>query len=1004
MRRILGGLLCAALELLSAPSPASGPLFLASYVNTVSYQTPTYVQQAAGYHALTANFASAQNAGDLNVVAIGWDVSGISISSVVDSKGNTYAVAASVLSTTTYNQAIYYAQNIVAATAGANTITVTFSSATNPTGLDIRAAEYSGAAKSGVLDVTTGAVSTTGTALNSGNVTTTRPTDLLVGAGYVGGLINAVGSGYTQRILSAGGNNLQDQVVTSTGTYNATATQNTSDPWIMQIVAFRAAVGTPSPPVTGFGIAVGTGSQANKLIDQNGNVVQLRGVNMSGMEFSSVGGSTDPWGYSGFGTAAGSTGVAGTIPNIAYLLSQKVNSVRIPVNQESWLGYSNAQGVNPDPLNNYQVTLKKVVSTYEAAGLYVILDLHWSAQGNNVAGQQQVMADTSHSVAFWTSVASTFSNAPATLFELYNEPHLETDSSFTPLCCSAPSANTVLNSGGNYGLSFIQGYRGSIVNSVSGWGIAGYQTMLNAVRATGAKNVVLMGGTTYSNDETWWTSNKPTDSVSPAQIGEAHHNYNQGLTYDLVTNNAAAVSMLNAPGVPVVVTEGGDSNTSSSYITPLMAACDAQGYGFLAWAANPAAGFGVPNLTQTWNNSAGTATLTTSGTAFFNWTLNHTPVGVPPAAAAVGFNTLIFNSTTLGTTAGQWQPWNFYGAGASPFTVTQNGNGSFTMTGGGNSGAAVATAACNGGGTPCSPGASPGWQGIAFGGGFYAQATLSFTGQTNYSTPNGGPAFWMLDVEHTSQGPYAVNWPGTTPAWSSGTTYSSGQVVAYSNQLWMSATNGNVGNTPPSPGSQDNANWNTYNDFFETDMFEFDAASSSYPTAYQIGIGNWYDGSGTSTSNPAARCNPASVGSVCAPNGTNFASSHAYGVLWVPATGSGVTTTTQGYEKFYMDGVQIGATFTWNYYDPSDASAYPAPPPVNGSTAMSGMDFRHMFLILGSDVNQPTTVTNVQVWQVSGANNLVHYRGVASAVPNLDLGLDAANDDYFHQPKRARWH
>jgi hypothetical protein len=39
---------------------------------------------------------------------------------------------------------------------------------------------------------------------------------------------------------------------------------------------------------------------------------------------------------------------------------------------------------------------------------------------------------------------------------------------------------------------------------------------------------------------------------------------------------------------------------------------------------------------------------------------------------------------------------------------------------------------------------------------------------------------------------------------------------------------------------------------------------------------------------------------------------------------------------------------------------------------MSGMDWRHMFMILGSDVNQPTTVQSVNVWQTSAANNLVY--------------------------------
>jgi hypothetical protein len=248
---------------------------------------------------------------------------------------------------------------------------------------------------------------------------------------------------------------------------------------------------------------------------------------------------------------------------------------------------------------------------------------------------------------------------------------------------------------------------------------------------------------------------------------------------------------------------------------------------------------------------------------------------------------------------------------------------------------------------------------------------MSFTGGSNHSYPNGGPAFWALDIEHTSVGPYSVGWPaGTTPAWNSGANYAAGNLVSYSGQVWISAGSGNVGHAPPAAGVQGNSFWTLYNDFFEVDFMEYDAASNTYPAAYQNGIGNWYNNNPTlSTSNPQNI--GAGVGTVSAPAGTDFSKPHKYGCLWVPATGSGVTTTTQGYLIFYFDDVQTGATFYWDYYNPSDAS-YPSPQPSNEVSAMSGMDWRHMFMILGSDVNQPTTVQSVNVWQTSAANNLVY--------------------------------
>src|SRR6185436_9003146 len=58
-----------------------------------------------------------------------------------------------------------------------------------------------------------------------------------------------------------------------------------------------------------------------------------------------------------------------------------------------------------------------------AAGLVVILDLHWSAaDGDGPSGQRQ-MADADHGPRFWRSVAARFRDRRRVMFDLYNEPH-----------------------------------------------------------------------------------------------------------------------------------------------------------------------------------------------------------------------------------------------------------------------------------------------------------------------------------------------------------------------------------------------------------------------------------------------------------------------------------------------------------------------------------------------------------------------------------------------------
>ena len=76
--------------------------------------------------------------------------------------------------------------------------------------------------------------------------------------------------------------------------------------------------------------------------------------------------------------------------------------MRLPLNEASWLNYTcydsgtgasadiytptSGGAYTPDPQSVYQATLKQAVADATAAGLYVILDLHWGAP-NNASGQ-----------------------------------------------------------------------------------------------------------------------------------------------------------------------------------------------------------------------------------------------------------------------------------------------------------------------------------------------------------------------------------------------------------------------------------------------------------------------------------------------------------------------------------------------------------------------------------------------------------------------------------------
>jgi hypothetical protein len=213
---------------------------------------------------VTLAYTGAQTAGNLNVVVIGWSNATSQVQSVSDSRGNSYALAAGpTVQPGIQSQAIYYAANIAASAASTNTVTVTFNAAASYP--DLRIAEYSGLSVTAPLDAAAGA-SGTGSLANSGTVSTTTASVLLVGACNTQTVVTGAGTGYTQRLLtSPNGSILEDRVVTATGSYSATA-PTSGGGWVMQIAVFRAwSVSEPQAPTipTGLSALVASDTQIN---------------------------------------------------------------------------------------------------------------------------------------------------------------------------------------------------------------------------------------------------------------------------------------------------------------------------------------------------------------------------------------------------------------------------------------------------------------------------------------------------------------------------------------------------------------------------------------------------------------------------------------------------------------------------------------------------------------------------------------------------------------------
>ena len=246
---------------------------------------------------VSVTFTAAQTAGNFNVVTVAWDDTTSTVLSITDTKGNTYVQAGT--STTIsgiVTQQVYYATNIAAAAAGANTVTVVYSkSVTYP---EVKITEYSGISTTSPFDGMASGTGT-GTAIITKSLTTTNANDLLLATDVVYGTSTAGDPNYTSRD-TVGGDLEQDRIVSAVGTYTASDTQTPSSWWLIQLVAFKAAA---APTISSFTPTSGP----------VGTLITITGTNLSGATSSGWIGSA----HDAAVANVSSTTVTMTVPNDA---------------------------------------------------------------------------------------------------------------------------------------------------------------------------------------------------------------------------------------------------------------------------------------------------------------------------------------------------------------------------------------------------------------------------------------------------------------------------------------------------------------------------------------------------------------------------------------------------------------------------------------------------------------------------------------------------------------
>ena len=448
--------------------------------------------------------------------------------------------------------------------ATAQTVTVT----ANATGTGATTFTASGSGYTAATVTATEVACTTG----GGSITAT-PTSLNVTQGSTGtftlALSPAPTANVTVSIAASGNAGLTESPTSLTFTpsnystaQTVTVTANSSGTGATTFTA--SASGYTAATVTATEVAPMTGSapqlhvSGNKLVDANGNTVVLHGVDRSGTEYECVQGNGI---FDGPNDQASITAIKSWGP---------VNAVRVPLNEACWNAESYVNSAYAGA--NYINAIKSYVSLLNSNGIVAILDLHWtdgtytgpsSGCSSAEATCQKPMPDAAEAIPFWTSVANTFKGNDAVIFDLFNEPYAS----------RADNGNTA------------EGWQcwetGSPCTGIS-YPVAGMQQMINAVRSTGANNVLMLGGEEYSNDLTDWLQYEPTDPDHNLVASWHSYNFNTCSTQSCWTSEVAPV----AASVPVVAGEIGENDCAGTYITPLTTWMESEGISFLAWAWN----------------------------------------------------------------------------------------------------------------------------------------------------------------------------------------------------------------------------------------------------------------------------------------------------------------------------------------------------------------------------------------------------------------------------------
>jgi hypothetical protein len=200
----------------------------------------------------------------------------------------------------------------------------------------------------------------------------------------------------------------------------------------------------------------------NRLQDSAGRDVWLQGVHVVSMEWNPKGESV----------------LAATKEAIE---NWKANVIRLSIKDDFWYG----KGAKNNPQNDggaaYRELVAQVVTFAANRGAYVVLDHHRFGYVKE------------EHVPFWKEVAGIYKNHPAVLFDIFNEPHGTTWEVWRNGGVIEPKKKQEADEA-----PFLSEEEKK--KNAAGPYSPGMQKLVEAVRETGARNIIIAGGLDYAYD------------------------------------------------------------------------------------------------------------------------------------------------------------------------------------------------------------------------------------------------------------------------------------------------------------------------------------------------------------------------------------------------------------------------------------------------------------------------------------------------------------------------